>query len=142
MINFFNEDTDFKYRNRQLTRLWLKTVITKENRKLGDVNIIFCSDPYLLKVNQQYLKHDYYTDIITFDYCHDDIISGDLFISVDSVRNNSVFYKSFFSDEMHRVIVHGILHLIGYDDHSETDISSMRHHEDFYLSIRPEKLNG
>ena len=98
--------------------------------------MIFCSDEYLLDVNRKYLNHDYYTDIITFDYCEGPVLSGDLFISVDSVRENASFYGTEFADELNRVIVHGLLHLIGYDDHAEADIATMRAKENYYLSQR------
>ena len=107
-----------------------------EIRRIGDISIIFCSDNYILDVNQQYLQHDYFTDIITFDYCEGDKLSGDLFISVDTVRENAVEYGTEFKDELNRVIVHGILHLIGYDDHTEEDIKEMRSKENYYLSLR------
>ena len=84
----------------------------------------------------KYLQHDYFTDIITFDYCEGDTVSGDLFISVDSVRENALFYGTEFKDELNRVIVHGVLHLIGYDDHTEEDIREMRAKENYYLSLR------
>ena len=87
-------------------------------------------------MNQKYLQHDYFTDIITFDYCEGDRLSGDLFISVDTVRDNAVEYGTEFTEELNRVIVHGILHLIGYDDHEETDIEEMRRKENYYLSLR------
>ena len=89
-----------------------------------------------MDVNQQYLQHDYFTDIITFDYCEGDKLSGDLFISVDTVRENAIEYGTEFKDELNRVIVHGILHLIGYDDHEEEDIKVMRSKENYYLSLR------
>ena len=114
-------------------------VAESEIRRIGDVNIIFCSDNYILDVNLKYLQHDYFTDIITFDYCENKVLSGDLFISVDSVRENSVFYNTEFEDELNRVMVHGILHLIGYDDHTEEDQKVMREKENYYLSLR-EKL--
>ncbi|MCI5990622.1 MAG: rRNA maturation RNase YbeY [Bacteroidales bacterium] len=114
-------------------------VAESEIRRIGDVNIIFCSDNYILDVNLKYLQHDYFTDIITFDYCENNVLSGDLFISVDSVRENSVFYNTEFEDELNRVMVHGILHLIGYDDHTEEDQKVMREKENYYLSLR-EKL--
>ena len=107
-----------------------------EIRRLGDINIIFCSDNYILDINQRYLGHDYFTDIITFDYCEGDKLNGDLFISVDSVRENSLEYGTEFENELNRVIVHGILHLIGYDDHCDDDIALMRKKEDYYLSLR------
>ena len=103
---------------------------------MGDISIIFCSDNYILDINHKYLEHDYFTDIITFDYCEGDRISGDLFISVDSVKENSLEYGVGFADELNRVIVHGILHLIGYDDHTDEDISMMRKKENYYLSLR------
>ena len=84
----------------------------------------------------KYLQHDYFTDIITFDYCEGEKISGDLFISVDSVRENAAFYGTEFEDELNRVMVHGVLHLIGYDDHTQKDIKMMRSKEDYYLSLR------
>ena len=100
------------------------------------ISIIFCSDNYILDVNQKYLQHDYFTDIITFDYCEGDRLSGDLFISVDTVKENALEYGTEFQEELHRVIVHGILHLIGYDDHSPEDIEVMRKKENYYLSLR------
>ena len=136
MVSYFFEETDFKFKNRRLNNAWLKTVAGSEIKKLGDINIIFCSDNYILDVNQRYLQHDYFTDIITFDYCEGDVLSGDLFISVDSVRENSVFYGTDFENELNRVIVHGLLHLIGYDDHSDEDIRTMREKENYYLEIR------
>ena len=111
-------------------------VAESEIKRLGDVCIIFCSDNYILDVNMKYLQHDYFTDIITFDYCEGNYLNGDLFISVDSVRENAIFYGTEFTDELNRVIVHGLLHLIGYDDHSESDIAMMRQKEDYYLSLR------
>ena len=136
MVSYFFEETDFKFKNRRLNNAWLKTVAGSEIKKLGDINIIFCSDNYILDVNQRYLQHDYFTDIITFDYCEGDVLSGDLFISVDSVRENSVFYGTDFENELNRVIVHGLLHLIGYDDHTDEDIRTMREKENYYLEIR------
>ena len=111
-------------------------VAGSEMRRLGAINIIFCSDNYILDVNMKYLQHDYFTDIITFDYCEKDVLSGDLFISIDSVRENAQFYGTEFADELNRVMVHGVLHLIGYDDHSEADIAEMRRKENYYLDMR------
>ncbi len=136
MVSYFKEDTTFDFKEKRLTNRWLKLVAESEIRRLGDVSIIFCSDPYILDVNLRYLQHDYYTDIITFDYCEGDVVSGDLFISIDSVRENALYYGTEFKDELNRVIVHGILHLIGYDDHSEEDILQMRAKENYYLSLR------
>ncbi len=136
MVRYFFEDTDFVFKPKKINNLWLKTVAESEVKKIGQVNIIFCSDNYILDINQKYLQHDYFTDIITFDYCENDVLSGDLFISVDSVRENAIFYKTEFTDELNRVIVHGLLHLIGYDDHSDEDIKMMRSKENYYLELR------
>ena len=136
MVRFFTEDIKFDFKYKMLTRKWLKDVAGSEMKQLGDVNVIFCSDNYILDVNMKYLQHDYFTDIITFDYCEGKVLSGDLFISIDSVRANAVFYSTEFADELNRVIVHGLLHLIGYDDHTEEEVKVMRSKEDYYLKIR------
>jgi rRNA maturation RNase YbeY len=136
MITYYTEDTSFAFKEKRLTNRWLKLVAESEVRRLGDISIIFCSDSYILDVNMKYLQHDYFTDIITFDYCEGNRLSGDLFISVDSVRENASFYGTEFAEELNRVIVHGLLHLIGYDDHTEEDIAVMRAKENYYLSLR------
>ncbi len=136
MVSYFTEDITFPFKLKRLTSKWLKFVAHSEARRLGDISIIFCSDQYILDVNRKYLNHDYYTDIITFDYCEGDLLSGDLFISIDSVRENAAFYGTAFENELNRVIVHGVLHLIGYDDHTEEEIAQMRSKEDFYLLQR------
>lgn len=137
MVTYYTEDTKFTFKEKRLTNRWLKFVAESETKRLWDISIIFCSDNYILDVNIKYLQHDYYTDIITFDYCEGNRLSGDLFISVDSVRENASFYGVEFADELNRVIVHGLLHLIGYDDHTEEDIAVMRAKENYYLSQRP-----
>lgn len=136
MISYCTEDTDFNFKYRRINNKWLKMVAESEIRKLGDIAIIFCSDNYILDINMKYLQHDYFTDIITFDYCEGKTLSGDLFISIDSVRENAVEYGTDFADELNRVIVHGILHLIGYDDHTEDDQQVMRSKENYYLKCR------
>lgn len=136
MVRYYNEDIKFNLKGKLLNNRWLKFVATSEQKVLGDISIIFCSDKYLLEVNKKYLQHDYYTDIITFNYCEDDKISGDLFISIDSVKDNSEYFKTEFRDELDRVMVHGILHLIGYDDHTEEEQKEMRSKENFYLELR------
>ena len=136
MIRYFQEDIRFELKQKMLNNRWLKMVAGSEMRRLGAVNIIFCSDNYILDVNMKYLQHDYFTDIITFVYCEKDVLSGDLFISIDSVRENAQFYGTEFADELNRVMVHGLLHLIGYDDHSEADIAVMRQKENYYLEMR------
>jgi len=136
MVSYFQEDIRFELKGKALNNRWLKMVAESEIKKLGPLSIIFCSDNYILDINIKYLQHDYFTDIITFDYCEGDRLNGDLFISVDTVRENASFYGTEFADELNRVIVHGILHLIGYDDHSEKDIAEMRAKENYYLSLR------
>ena len=136
MIRYFCDDIKFPYKNNLANNRWLKMVAGSEIRKIGDINIIFCSDNYILDVNMKYLQHDYFTDIITFDYCEGKVLSGDLFISVDSVRENSIEFGTDFEEELHRVIVHGVLHLIGYDDHTEEDKKLMRQKENYYLKMR------
>lgn len=136
MISYYNQDIDFVLKGKMFNNRWLKMVAESEIKKLGDISIIFCSDNYILEVNMKYLNHDYFTDIITFDYCEGNRISGDLFISIDTVRENASFYGSEFTEELNRVMVHGILHLIGYDDHTEADQKLMREKENYYLEMR------
>ena len=136
MVSYFLQDIDFVFKHKRLNNSWLKLVAESEIKKLGNINIIFCSDNYILDVNVKYLGHDYFTDIITFDYCEKDILSGDLFISIDTVRDNAEFYKTEFNDELNRVIVHGLLHLIGYDDHTPEEQKIMREKENCYLELR------
>ncbi len=134
MINFCCEDTRFVFKGKRAAKSWLAEVVASEGKTFGDISIIFCSDAYLLELNKKYLNHDYFTDIITFDYCEGEVVSSDIFISVDSVRANAVEYGVPFENELHRVMVHGILHLVGYDDHSEEEVRVMRSKEDFYLA--------
>ena len=105
---------------------WIKQVIAGNNRKTGAIQFIFCKDNYLLPLNQQYLGHDTYTDIITFDYCEEILVSGDLFISVERVEENAKSNKVSFQEELHRVMVHGVLHLLGHSDKNPTDKKRMR----------------
>ena len=141
MIRYFSEGIKFDLHGKLANNRWLRFVAEAEAKRIGDVNIIFCSDPYILDVNINYLGHDYYTDIITFDYVEGDVLSGDLFISIDSVRENASFYGAEFPTELRRVMVHGLLHLIGYDDHTPADQKEMRSKEDYYLSLR-ESVTG
>jgi rRNA maturation RNase YbeY len=137
MISYYSEETPFVLKGKVRNSKWLRLVAESEIRRIGDVNIIFCSDHYILDINRRYLEHDYFTDIITFDYCEGEKLSGDLFISVDTVRENALEYGAeSFDQELARVMVHGLLHLIGYDDHSEEDKKVMREKENYYLSLR------
>ncbi len=136
MVSYHCEDIRFDFKGKVLNNKWLKLVAESEVKRLGDISIIFCSDPYILDINQRYLQHDYFTDIITFDYCEGKVLSGDLFISIDTVRENAREYGTTFEEELNRVMVHGLLHLIGYDDHTPAEQQEMRGKEDYYLSIR------
>lgn len=136
MISYFTEGVKFELKGKLLNNRWLKMVVESEVKRMGDLSIIFCSDPYILDVNLRYLQHDYFTDIITFDYCEGNKISGDLFISIDSVRENALFYGATFEDELDRVMVHGVLHLLGYDDHTPEEIAVMRAKENYYVNIK------
>ena len=121
---------------------WLHAICAEESKELTEVNVIFCSDEHLLELNREHLNHDYYTDIITFDYCVDNQIIGDLFISVDRVADNASSMGLKGQDELERVIAHGVLHLCGYGDATEGEKSTMRAREDFSLSLRPSVSRG
>lgn len=136
MISYHNEDIDFIFKHKRLNNKWLSMVAGSEMKKIGEIAVIFCSDHYIIDINRRYLGHDYFTDIITFDYTEGDKLSGDLFISIDTVKENAALYGADFATELNRVIVHGLLHLIGYDDHTPEQTAQMRAKEDYYLSIR------
>lgn len=140
MIRYYNENVRFSLSGKRFSNRWLKAVAEAENFSLGNIAIIYCSDSYLLAMNQKFLKHDYYTDIITFDYCEGSVLSGDLFISIDSVRDNAAHFGTTFDDELNRVMVHGILHLMGYDDHTKEQQKTMRAKENEYLTLRDKML--
>ena len=136
-IRFFEEDIPFKLKNKAAVRLWITETIKAEGFKLKELTYIFCSDNYLLQLNQQYLNHDTYTDIITFDNSDSDmIITGDIFISIERIRENAVKFNLPETEELHRVIIHGALHLLGYKDKSPADKKKMTLKEDFYLNKR------
>ncbi len=135
MIEFLFEDVDSIGFNEEILTNWIIKVIESHNFILGDLTYIFCSDNYILNVNKEYLQHDYYTDIITFNYCEENIISGDLFISLDTVKSNSDLYGVDFQIEWYRVIIHGVLHLIGFDDKSDEQQSEMTKMEDSCLLL-------
>lgn len=134
-ISFNNVDLDYSLRSKTLLKNWIISAIKKEKKKPGNISFNFSSDDYLLKVNREHLNHDYYTDIITFDFCEDNIISGDIYISIDRVKDNAKLMKKTISNELHRVIIHGVLHLCGYKDKKPVDAKQMRDKEDYYLSL-------
>jgi len=136
-INFFTEDISFNLKQKGLVRTWIRNTIIAENHRLRLLNFIFCSDAYLLNINQQYLKHDSYTDIITFDNSDmEQEIVGDIFISLDRIKENAKELDVNETDELHRVMVHGTLHLLGYPDKGKSAKALMTEKEDLYLSKR------
>ena len=126
----FHYENDFRIEESKTYRLWIDRVIHSENFKTGSINYIFCEDDYLNIIHQKYLKKEYLTDIITFDYVENDIVSGDIFISIERVRENAEMYQVEFENELLRVMSHGLLHLMGYDDRSEKDKTLMREKEE------------
>ncbi len=134
MIDFQFINKEIPGFNSEFFILSLSNVVKTELKELGDISIIFVSDQYLLEMNQKYLNHDYFTDIITFDYCEDNVISGDLFISVDRVKENADSFNVDVLTEIHRVMIHGVLHLCGYKDKTEEEEKNMRLLENKYLN--------
>ena len=117
------------------TTKWVRAVAASYGKRVGEVAYVFCNDDKILEVNRQYLKHDYFTDIITFDYCEGDMLSGDLFISLDTVRTNAELFHKTYDDELHRVIIHGILHLVGINDKSPGEREIMEAAENKALDL-------
>lgn len=136
MINFFNEDIDFSISNPQACSDWISSIITSHQFFLEEINYIFCSDDYLLQINTDYLNHDYYTDIITFDNSEEPkVIESDIFISIERVKENAQEQNTLFEEELNRVMVHGVLHLLGYSDKTKEEKTVMREKEDACLSL-------
>lgn len=134
-INFFSEEIDFKLKNKKNLRSWIEQTVVAENCVLKEINFIFCNDQYLLKINQDYLQHDTYTDIITFDNSETEKeIVSDIFISVERVTENASTYQIATLQELHRVMIHGTLHLLGYKDKSPQEKKMMTDKENFYLT--------
>ncbi len=134
MISINFEDVVVDGLNEKILTVWLSSVCDFEEKELQEINLIFCSDSRLLEINIESLNHDFYTDIITFDYCVDTNVFGDLFISKDRVLENATLNNVTFEHELNRVIVHGVLHLCGYKDKTDSEALVMRQKEDFYLS--------
>jgi len=132
-VELFYEDTQTLKLKKSPVKKYINLLINSEFKKVGEISIILCSDKYLLEINIEYLKHNYYTDIITFNYVEGNLISGDLFISVDRVKENSIVFNTGLIKELYRVIFHGILHLIGYNDKTEEEKRIMKTKEDLYL---------
>jgi rRNA maturation RNase YbeY len=134
-IFFFSENTDFILSKKQIYKNWIKSIIVSHDANCGNINVIFTDDNQILDINKKFLNHDYFTDIITFNYNQNSSISGDIYISVDTVKSNANKYSVTFIKELNRVIIHGILHLLGYNDHTEEEIIVMRNAEESSLSI-------
>lgn len=136
-VHFFSEDISYTLKQKAFIRAWIKNTIVDEGYKLRELNFIFCSDLYLLSINQKYLKHDTYTDIITFDNSENKKeIAGDIFISLDRIRENALNFIVKEEDELQRVMIHGTLHLLGYKDKGKAAKALMTEKEDLYLSKR------
>lgn len=138
MITFLSENITAPKIKKRKTAQWIKRVASLYNKNIGEVSYLFCNDEKILEINQQYLQHDFYTDIITFDNSEEDILSGDIFISVDTVLSNSQKFNTTYEEELNRVIIHGILHLIGLNDESDEESKEMRSSEDRALKILSE----
>ena len=132
-ICFYNEDVNYRLVGKDKIRLWILATIKQEKKQARDISFVFCSDEYLLEINQEHLNADYLTDVITFDFTEENQVSGDIFISVDRVKENAKLYKQKYYQEMLRVILHGILHLCGYKDKTDDEEKQMREKEDYYL---------
>jgi len=134
-IIFHQEDISFRLKNIKKIKSWIEKSVALERGIVGDLNYIFCSDTYLHKINLEYLKHDTLTDIITFDYSEKKQISGDIFISIDRIKENALKFNQSTDIELNRVLIHGVLHLLGYKDKTPKEKETMRAKEDFYLTL-------
>lgn len=134
-ISFHSEGVNTKTPSKRLLKAWIKEFVSNHGKKVGELAFIFCSDEKILEVNQNFLQHDYYTDIITFDYCEGEIVSGDIFISVERVAENATSHNVEYSAELLRVLAHGVLHLIGFQDKSPKKKKEMTENEDLCISL-------
>lgn len=142
MIQFSSIDSVFELQNPTLYKNWLAEVIRSEEKISGEIHYIFCSDSYLLDINNKYLDHDYFTDVISFSTTSKSmIVSGEIYISVDRIKDNAKFHKCSFEHELSRVMVHGLLHLIGYNDQSTEEKSLMTRKEDIYIDLQPQRIS-
>ena len=136
LVNFFSEEISFKLAHPRKTSNWIQRCLEKENRAIRSLNFVFCTDVNLRRRNIRYLNHHTFTDIITFDQSEDQLIEGEIYISIDRVKENAINFNVSFEDELHRVIIHGVLHLVGYGDKTKSEKTLMRKKEDAYLSLR------
>jgi len=133
-ISFFFDNTSVTLKNRTGLKSFIEGIFRKEKRRLGSLNYIFCTDKKLLEINRQWLAHDYYTDIITFDLSESQAVEGEIYISIDRVRANAKAHSVSIKEELSRVMIHGALHLCGYSDKTEAEKAAMRNREDHYLN--------
>ena len=134
-IYFSTENIDFELGDESRVKKWISAVVSAQRKRVGNLSYLFCDDAYLIEINRTYLNHDTYTDIITFDYVEGDIVSGDIMISVERVRENASLFNSSFEQELRRVIIHGVLHLLGQADKSEEEAAAMRRKEESALAL-------
>ena len=134
-ISFHSEGVNTKTPSKHLLKAWIKELVSNHGKKVGELAFVFCSDEKILEVNQNFLQHDYYTDIITFDYCEGEIVSGDIFISVERVAENATSHNIEYNTEIIRVLAHGVLHLIGFQDKSPKKKKEMTENEDLCISL-------
>lgn len=137
----FAFQTNCSLKKRTILKQWIKAIVENNKKEVGEISYIFCSDEQLLEINKEFLNHDYYTDIITFDYSETDVVSGDLFISIERIKDNAKTLKTSYQEELHRVIIHGVLHLLGYKDKTEEESENMRKLEDECLLILSTYIN-
>jgi len=136
-IHFFSKEIDFVLSKKTILRSWIIRVVANENRSISELNFIFCTDQYLVKLNRDYLSRDYFTDVITFDQSEADKLQGEVYISIPRVKENAGKYQNTFSNELSRVMIHGVLHLVGYRDGSDKEKQLMRKKEEASLSLLP-----
>ena len=134
-ISFHNEGVNTKTPLKRLLKAWIKEFVSNHGKKVGELAFVFCTDEKILEVNQSFLQHDYYTDIITFDYCEGDFVSGDIYISVERVQENALSHQVGYNNELLRVLAHGVLHLIGFQDKEENKKAEMTKNEDLCMSL-------
>ncbi|MCD7710673.1 MAG: rRNA maturation RNase YbeY [Porphyromonadaceae bacterium] len=139
-IRYYTEDIKLPSLHKRETNEWIRAVAAHYDKVCGEISYIFCSDKKILAVNKTYLQHDYYTDVITFDYTEGNDISGDIFISLDTVQSNAALFGSTFGEELYRVLIHGVLHLCGIDDKASGEREAMTVKENEALALLPEKL--
>ena len=134
-IYFSSENLDFELENESKVKKWISAVVNAQNSRVGNINYLFCDDAYLININRTYLNHDTYTDIITFDYVEGNVVSGDIMISVERVKENAALFSSTFEQELHRVVIHGVLHLLGQADKTDEEATEMRKKEEAALAL-------